>query len=208
MQGQIDIKNLSDLYSKALLKDDGQAKQELNAQFFDVFQDLEEAYKFKQDYEKARIYDPEANIRICPNCEQPLLWTFAFSGAERYCLNCGYTAGMLDGSGVVPATPELFFRYVLINAIWKVIYSDIGYMPEVRFQRSDCDQCRSLPEGDYQGHWGHVTEEEKQFHEIGKRYMIMVRGLFENFLVDNPETEKGKEVIADVDPVRRAGDAS
>lgn len=48
-------------------------------------------------------------IRIC-NChdkEVPLIWTFAFDGAEYWCPYCGYTCGMFGAGKVVKLTPEL-----------------------------------------------------------------------------------------------------
>ena len=33
-------------------------------------------------------------IAVCPNCGEPMIWTFAFSGSEYYCLMCGYSCGM------------------------------------------------------------------------------------------------------------------
>lgn len=37
----------------------------------------------------------------------PMLYTFAFRGAEYWCPICGRLGGMLDGGSRSPATPEL-----------------------------------------------------------------------------------------------------
>lgn len=49
-------------------------------------------------------------VKICSNHEErptPLVWTFAFRGAEYWCPYCGRTEGMLGAGESVPATPEL-----------------------------------------------------------------------------------------------------
>jgi hypothetical protein len=49
-------------------------------------------------------------IRICsnhPHRKTPLIWTFAFSGAEYWCPYCGYKSGMFGAGESVDATPEL-----------------------------------------------------------------------------------------------------
>lgn len=48
-------------------------------------------------------------IRICSNHEKevPLIWTFAFPGAEYWCPYCGFTGGMLGSGELMNSTPEL-----------------------------------------------------------------------------------------------------
>ena len=49
-------------------------------------------------------------MKICPDHlenKTPLLWTFAFIGAEYWCHHCGYTAGMLGAGIDVDSTKEL-----------------------------------------------------------------------------------------------------
>lgn len=50
-------------------------------------------------------------IRICSSHRTqratPLIWTFAFSGAEYWCPWCGKNYGMLGAGEEVEATPEL-----------------------------------------------------------------------------------------------------
>ena len=51
----------------------------------------------------------EKEIKICSNhTEQiPLIWTFAFPGAEYWCPYCGFTGGMFGSGENVPETPAL-----------------------------------------------------------------------------------------------------
>lgn len=52
-------------------------------------------------------------IKICTNHQDyktPLIWTFAFPGAEYWCPVCGQSSGMLGAGINVEATPELKAR--------------------------------------------------------------------------------------------------
>lgn len=52
----------------------------------------------------------EKQIKVCSNHSEkqiPLIWTFAFPGAEYWCPYCGYTSGMFGAGENVPLTPEL-----------------------------------------------------------------------------------------------------
>lgn len=50
-------------------------------------------------------------IKICPNHQDkektPLIWTFAFIGAEYWCPACSYLSGMLGAGDDVPETKIL-----------------------------------------------------------------------------------------------------
>ncbi len=48
-------------------------------------------------------------MRICDRHEKqvPLIWTFAFSGAEYWCPHCGANFGMMRAGKEVENTPEL-----------------------------------------------------------------------------------------------------
>ncbi len=61
-------------------------------------------------------------IKIC-SCHQeqvPLIWTFAFPGAEYWCPACGYTSGMFGAGENVSETPDL----VVSKAKWVEISND------------------------------------------------------------------------------------
>ena len=113
-------------------------------------------------------------IRVCDICETPLIWTFAFPYAERYCLNCGAKGGML-GTGIdVDATQELEFKENLVNAIWKVIYGKKNHlMPSGSFTRSNCKKCDNSD-----CHRDHASKKEKEGDILARRYLEKVQGLF------------------------------
>ena len=61
-------------------------------------------------------------IKICenhPEFEVPLIWTFAFNGAEYWCPYCGQNSGMLGAGEDVEETPELKERLKNIKNILK-----------------------------------------------------------------------------------------
>ena len=51
----------------------------------------------------------EEMILICPSHKKeiPLIWTFAFPGAEYWCPHCGYTCGMFGNNKGISATDSL-----------------------------------------------------------------------------------------------------
>lgn len=54
--------------------------------------------------------DQPGTIKICSqhrHYQVPLIWTFAFIGAEYWCPHCGCTGGMLGAGENSPMTPEL-----------------------------------------------------------------------------------------------------
>lgn len=52
-----------------------------------------------------------SDIRICSDHQNrervPLIWTFAFNGAEYWCPGCGNTYGMLGAGDTVTSTSKL-----------------------------------------------------------------------------------------------------
>ena len=55
----------------------------------------------------------EKLIKICSGHQDyktPLIWTFAFTGAEYWCPACGYLGGMLGSGKNVPVTKVLVNR--------------------------------------------------------------------------------------------------
>lgn len=114
----------------------------------------------------------QKEIKIC-ECGTPLIWTFAFAYAEYYCLNCGFSGGMLGSGKCVPATKELIFKQKLVKAIWKVIYSRKGLAPEGgrKINCKECDKSRYA-------HNSHLSESEKEWNEIAKKYLNQFKGIF------------------------------
>lgn len=87
----------------------------------------------------------------------PLICTFAFSGSEFYCLDCGGCFGWLEPHGA-ESTPELDARYEELEAEWnehagrKLIGGGAMF--------TDCAACKAANEP----HMRHATEAEKQTH--------------------------------------------
>lgn len=57
-----------------------------------------------------RDIEAVARMKICgkhPERPTPLIWTFAFQGAECWCPYCGYRGGMFNGCPSVKATDAL-----------------------------------------------------------------------------------------------------
>jgi len=75
---------------------------------------IEKKQKFYRQDEDGINYDNEVKeIKVC-GCDDehqvPLIWTFAFDGAEYWCPYCGYTCGMMGAGEDVPITKELVDR--------------------------------------------------------------------------------------------------
>ena len=78
-------------------------------------------------------------IVVCGRCEEPLVWTFMFDGAEYYCPCCGLTAGAFGGeTEEVDETPELKRREKIISDYFKKLRDDI--IP-ARCQYKNCKKC-------------------------------------------------------------------
>ena len=110
-------------------------------------------------------------IRVCDECETPLIWTFAFPYCERYCLNCGAKGGMMGTGTDIEATRELIFKKKLVNAVWKVVYGKKGLMPSGSFGRVGCKKCGN-------DHREHATEAELEYDLIARKYLEKVQGIF------------------------------
>lgn len=51
--------------------------------------------------------EEQMKICACHKKQIPLLWTFAFHGAEYWCPACGYTGGMFGAGLNIAVTEEL-----------------------------------------------------------------------------------------------------
>ena len=91
------------------------------------------------------------DIVVC--CDTPMVWTFAFPGAEWFCRICKGVLPMFNAERV-KATPELE-EAKAANAMW---FSEVSkdWIPETAFF-SDCHKC----EKDHEHHIDHATDEEK-----------------------------------------------
>lgn len=70
-----------------------------------------------------------STIKICSNHEEyqvPLLWTFAFRGAEFWCPFCGRSEGMLGAGEDVEETEDLIKRREIYKTRTAVYLDAIG----------------------------------------------------------------------------------
>lgn len=112
-------------------------------------------------------------IRVCDHCDTPLIWTFAFPYAERFCINCGHTGGMLGTGKNIPATRDVVFKKKLVDSLWKVIYGKKGLIP-TGAQRTNCKRCSESSE--YHTH--HLTEAEKEWDLLARDWLKRLEGIF------------------------------
>lgn len=112
----------------------------------------------------ARLLDKKkpAPMATCPNDGTPLISTLLFSGAEFYCLECGTKYGFLSPRPA-EATPELDARYEQVKAEWDEITG--GKLISGGVMLRDCATCTK----EYEPHWNHATDEEKEAHEEALR---------------------------------------
>ena len=94
-------------------------------------------------------------MRICSyhqDYETPLIWTYAFRGAEYWCPYCGFSGGMLGSGDAIEETEELKKRLEIyeklsedylhahgttycIETMWKGERVKLGDLPEEEKQR-------------------------------------------------------------------------
>lgn len=94
-------------------------------------------------------------ISVC-RCGAPLVYTFAFSGAEYFCVECGRKYGMFDAEQE-DATPEIKKRLKRNEKRWVTMRK--GLLSGGAMLR-DCDTCSQNNEP----HLSHATELEKTAH--------------------------------------------
>lgn len=92
---------------------------------------------------------------VAMHCDRPLVWTFTFSYAEWYCLECGGQFGMF-GVVSVPATVELLALREANNAWFEAI---AVHIITPRSRMADCDLCTRSD------HDTHVTFAQVAAHE-------------------------------------------
>ena len=109
-------------------------------------------------------------ITVCPECGEPMIWTFAFSGCELYCLMCGHVCGMF-GAESIEETKELKYKQKLYEKIFKIIYNDL--IP-ARAYSNKCKKCENMKEH----HISHATELELLKDKIARETLekICFRG--------------------------------
>ena len=105
-------------------------------------------------------------IKLCRNCQFPLLYTFLYDGAEYYCLNCQSSVGMMGAGNDVPVTPELKAKYRVAKDVFGALTKHL--LGGGRFTRDTCKKCKV---GIDPYHGNHLTEEEKQQDKVADLFL-------------------------------------
>ena len=105
-------------------------------------------------------------IKVCHNCDFPLLWTFLYNGAEYYCLRCGGSTGMLGGGKNVEETKELRAKYVVAKKVFEALRPFL--IGDGCYTKNNCKKCKN---GKDKYHTKHLTELEKEKNEIASEIL-------------------------------------
>ena len=102
----------------------------------------------------------QETINVCERCKSPLISTFAFMGAELYCMNCNISMDMFGGVSI-PITKELKKAQKTVMAEWKKLRVHL-FTGGVRME--DCKKCfPPLGGGEY--HSYHLIKMERKNQE-------------------------------------------
>ena len=109
-------------------------------------------------------------INTCRSCNIPIVWTFAFPGAEYFCLKCHGNTGMMGGVLSVKSTPELRAHKRVIEALWKTIYK--FYLPQCNYGKGNCKKCKEKS----LSHREHLTKQEVLCDEYISKVLQALKG--------------------------------
>ena len=99
----------------------------------------------------------ERNIAVCPNCENPLIATLAFAGAEWFCWECRWRGSMFNSKDI-DSTPELVKKLKSDTSKFDEIRDDLWLGGECII---GCKKCKERKER----HAHHLTKREKERSE-------------------------------------------
>lgn len=115
----------------------------------------------------------ENKIKVCEDCQVPLIWTFLFPYYEYYCLNCGGKWGMLGAGKDIPETKELLLKQKIAQAVFDQLYGKHRLLPKGQYGYSKCkaeQNCRN--------HNSHLTKKEIEWNEAAWKMLEQVKGMF------------------------------
>ena len=125
----------------------------------------------------------KGTIRVCDNCDAPLLWTFCWAYNERYCLNCGAMGGMMGTGTDIDITPELQAQEKVISEVWTAIYKNM--IPRGLYRSRKCKKCNSG-----QDHNEHLSKKEILNDKIATSIIEQLNKGFLNIEEDNGTTTR------------------
>lgn len=113
-------------------------------------------------------------IKVCENCQTPLLFTFRWDYSERYCLNCGALGDMFLGE-YAPLTKELRAKEKLVNKIWSALYGKQGFLLPAsgKYKKKNCKKCEVE-----EYHGSHLTRREKLGNQITEKILKRVKFIY------------------------------
>lgn len=114
-------------------------------------------------------------ISVCPDCLRskgksiPLIWTFAFNGAEYFCIECGGAFGCFEAASIegTPGLERLAKEYEdhhkpkLSAVTWRVCWL------------KRCKKCKGGTPGNY--HAKHLTKKEQKQLEEAQLWLDGIR---------------------------------
>lgn len=103
-------------------------------------------------------------IKCCPNCDNPVIWTFLFSGSEYFCWECKWDGGMFDAESK-NFTANKQKKY---NADKKAFDKASEHYVANGCTLGSCEQCQTTGE-DHIMHW---TEEDQANHLKAKELIF------------------------------------
>ena len=111
-------------------------------------------------------------IELCPNCNEPLVWTFINPGCEWYCINCKDSYPMFCDSVSIEYDDPKFKYYEIKQRIYKNIFKAISkdFIPK-RCYRNGCKLCEKREEYHYQ----HLTDLEKVKDKVSREILNKIR---------------------------------
>src|SRR5260221_945059 len=115
----------------------------------------------------------EKTIKVCGDCQVPLIWTFLFPYNEYYCLNCGGKWGMLGAGKDVSVTKELLLKQAIAEAVFKQLYGKNKLLPKGQYGYTKCKVQQSC-----HNHNSHLTKSEVKWNEQGWKMLEQVKGMF------------------------------
>jgi len=103
-------------------------------------------------------------IKCCPECDNPVIWTFLFPGAEYFCWKCKWRGGMFyaESQQMTVAKQKKF------KADEKAFDEASEHYVPNRCTLDDCERCQKTNE-DHTLHW---TEKEQENHLKAKELIF------------------------------------
>ena len=107
-------------------------------------------------------------IKCCPNCGNPVIWTFIIGGSECFCWECKWDGGMLSAE-----------RKNWTKEIQEKLDNDTKEFKKVTKHYvsggctyDGCEKCERQKEPNDKYHIWHLTQKEKDKHEEAKKILF------------------------------------